>query len=270
MPVAVWVYEDGVDPVRYFIAADQVGSIRAVFDQAGAFVKTIDYDSFGNVVDAWEQPNLDLELPLGFACGLTDPDTQFVRFGVRDYDREVGEWTAREPLGLEGGIDLYAYCHNVPISRIDPDGADLYKIRTGFTCYWAVDTPTGIRTFHYMGRSWREDGFEKAKVLGWDQASVDYSPDVQAFMNIYFPDSDNTDEAFRELVDQKGLRWKTTCEEDAAIDRAFQNAKDNADNLRYNVLFRNCFSYPGQIAWPHMSFSSRMSAYPDYDTDLLP
>jgi len=49
VPVAVSVYEDGQDPVRYFLGADQVGSIRAVFDDSGNIVKRIEYDSFGNV-----------------------------------------------------------------------------------------------------------------------------------------------------------------------------------------------------------------------------
>jgi len=103
----------------YFIAADQVGSIRAVFDEAGAVVKRIEYDSFGNVV---AETNPGLELPLGFACGLTDPDTQFVRFGVRDYDPEVGRWTAREPIVLGAGLDQYMYCRNDPVNLVDPDG----------------------------------------------------------------------------------------------------------------------------------------------------
>jgi len=118
VPVAVWVYEGGL-ATRYFIGAHQVGSIRAVFDQAGAVVKTIDYDSFGNVL---AETNPGLELPLGFACGLTDPDTQFVRFGVRDYDPEVGRWTAREPILFGDGLDAYSYCGGNPLAWLDPSG----------------------------------------------------------------------------------------------------------------------------------------------------
>ena len=58
VPVAVWVYEGGL-ATRYFIAADQVGSIRAVFDEAGTVVKAIEYDSFGYVLntDFRDKPN---------------------------------------------------------------------------------------------------------------------------------------------------------------------------------------------------------------------
>ena len=62
-------------------------------------------------------------MPVGFAGGLTDPDTGFVRFGWRDYDPAVGRFTAPDPLGDTGGDhDLYEYCVDDPVSRVDPAG----------------------------------------------------------------------------------------------------------------------------------------------------
>jgi len=68
--------------------------------------------------------NSSFALPLGFACGLTDPNTQFIRFGVRDYDPEVGRWTAREPLLFADGLDAYAYCRNDPANFLDINGLE--------------------------------------------------------------------------------------------------------------------------------------------------
>jgi hypothetical protein len=46
-----------------------------------------------------------------------------VRFGARDYDPETGRWTAKDPIGFDGGdSNLYAYVFNEPITRIDADG----------------------------------------------------------------------------------------------------------------------------------------------------
>jgi len=62
-------------------------------------------------------------VPFGFAGGLQDRDTGLVRFGYRDYDPDVGRWTAKDQIFFYGGdTDLYGYCLNNPINLIDPWG----------------------------------------------------------------------------------------------------------------------------------------------------
>jgi RHS repeat-associated protein len=91
-----------------------------VADSAGNVVKRIDYDSFGNII---ADTNPAFEVPFGFAGGLYDPDTELVRFGYRDYDPDVGRWTAKDPIFFAGGdTDLYGYVLNDPINRVDPYG----------------------------------------------------------------------------------------------------------------------------------------------------
>ena len=100
---------------RYYVATDQVGSPRVVTDAAGTVVKTVAYDSFGNVT-ADSAPGF--ELPFGFAGGLADPVTGLVRFGFRDYEPETGRWTARDPILFEGGqANLYVYAGGDPVGR---------------------------------------------------------------------------------------------------------------------------------------------------------
>ncbi|MFH1672345.1 MAG: RHS repeat-associated core domain-containing protein, partial [Pseudomonadota bacterium] len=42
---------------------------------------------------------------------------------ARDYDPDVGRWTAKDPLLFAGGdVDLYGYCLNNPVNFVDPDG----------------------------------------------------------------------------------------------------------------------------------------------------
>ncbi|MCP4721003.1 MAG: DUF4329 domain-containing protein, partial [Desulfobacteraceae bacterium] len=55
--------------------------------------------------------------------GIYDLHTGLVRFGVRDYDAEIGRWTAKDPIGFGGGdANLYAYVLNDPVNLVDPLG----------------------------------------------------------------------------------------------------------------------------------------------------
>ena len=104
----------------YYLAYDQVGSLRLVTDSSGNIVKRIDYDSFGNILS---DSNPDFAIPFGFAGGLHDRDTGLVRFGYRDYLPEIGKWTAKDPIDFAGGdSNLFGYVGNDPVNWVDPDG----------------------------------------------------------------------------------------------------------------------------------------------------
>jgi RHS repeat-associated protein len=123
LPQAVTV-QDARGAANYLLGYDQVGSLKAVAamdgEGEGRVVKLVDYDSFGNVL---ADSNPGLFLPLAFAGGLRDRFTGLVRFGHRDYDPAVGRFTAPDPLGDTGGDhDLYDYCVDEPIGRVDPEG----------------------------------------------------------------------------------------------------------------------------------------------------
>jgi len=106
--------------VTYYLTYDQVGSLRVLADALGNVVKRIDYDSFGNIIN---DTNPGFTIPFGFAGGLHDRDTGFVRFGFRDYDPNTGRWTAKDPILFAGGdVDLYGYVGNNPVNRTDPSG----------------------------------------------------------------------------------------------------------------------------------------------------
>jgi RHS repeat-associated protein len=113
----------------YYLAFDQVGSLRAVADATGSMIKKIDYDAFGSIL---ADTNPDFEVPFGFAGGLHDRDTGLVRFGYRDYDPDTGRWTSKDPILFAGGdTDLYGYVLNNPISFIDPFGWKVSDILPG-------------------------------------------------------------------------------------------------------------------------------------------
>ncbi|MFH0783505.1 MAG: RHS repeat-associated core domain-containing protein [Pseudomonadota bacterium] len=42
----------------------------------------------------------------------------------RFYDPETGRYISADPIGLDGGMNLYAYVGNDPVNKIDPEGLD--------------------------------------------------------------------------------------------------------------------------------------------------
>ena len=133
----------------FYLSYDQVGSLRAVADSSGKVVKQISYDTFGYILNDTDPP---FEIPFGFAGGLHDRDTGLVRFGYRDYDPDIGRWTAKDPIFFSGGdTDLYGYVLNDPVNSIDPLG--LWQITIGGG--WGI---AGYVTFGKNDEHWNLGG----------------------------------------------------------------------------------------------------------------
>lgn len=83
---------------------------------SGAVIQELVYDEFGNVISD-TSPGFQ---PFGFAGGLYDTQTELVRFGVRDYDAEIGRWTSKDPIRFRGGDEnLYGYVLTDPVNDYD-------------------------------------------------------------------------------------------------------------------------------------------------------
>jgi len=131
-------YTDGNTPnsftqagQTYYIVTDHLGSPRVITDSSGAIIKKLDYDSFGNIISDSAPA---FTIPFGFAGGLYDIDTGLVRFGFRDYDADVGRWTARDPIGFAGGdTNLYGYVLSDPVNFIDQTGESPILVVGGAT-----------------------------------------------------------------------------------------------------------------------------------------
>lgn len=108
------------DDKTYRIISDHLGSPRLVVDVfTGDVVQRMDYDVWGKVTTD-TNPGFQ---PFGFAGGIYDQHTQLVRFGARDYDPEVGRWTAKDLIRFDGDdTNLYTYVSTDPINYFDPSG----------------------------------------------------------------------------------------------------------------------------------------------------
>jgi RHS repeat-associated protein len=94
------------------------------------------FDEFGRVLSD-SSPDFQ---PFSFAGGLYDRQTGLVRFGARDYDAEVGRWTAKDPIGFNGkSANLYTYVKAEPVNHIDVAGKQNATIKCNGSDDYDVD-----------------------------------------------------------------------------------------------------------------------------------
>lgn len=68
---------------------------------------------------------------LRFPGQLYDPVTQLSYNYYRDYNPRTGRYIQSDPIGLEGGINTYAYVESDPLRFVDPEG-----LCTRLPCFW--------------------------------------------------------------------------------------------------------------------------------------
>lgn len=124
VPDYIVEFVPGTDTVEdtFRVVHDVRGSVRLVVSTtSGDVVQQYEYGPFGEMV--FEETAAGFSQPFGYAGGLWDPVTGLVRFGARDYDPELGRWTAKDLIGFGGELtNLYDYVGGTPIDRVDPSG----------------------------------------------------------------------------------------------------------------------------------------------------
>lgn len=98
----------------YFLQ-DHLGSTAALTNSTGNVVEQIRYEAFGN------NP-ADSLTRYGYTGRERDPLTKLLYYRARWQDPQQGRFISEDPMGVNGGLNLYDYVRNNPINRIDPYG----------------------------------------------------------------------------------------------------------------------------------------------------
>jgi RHS repeat-associated protein len=111
----------------YFIHPDHLNTPRAVADAGGTVVWRWDQtEPFGDSVPNGEPSGFGaFEFNLRFPGQYADRETASFYNYYRDYDPGTGRYTRSDPIGLEGGINTYAYASGDPVRFFDPDGLEV-------------------------------------------------------------------------------------------------------------------------------------------------
>ena len=99
---------------------DAYGNIMGYYDAQGHVVAEYTYDAFGKLI-ASSGPMANV-FSLRYSTKYFDPETGLYYYGYRYYSPELMRWITRDPIGEEGGVNLYAMCDNSPVEAFDEIG----------------------------------------------------------------------------------------------------------------------------------------------------
>lgn len=128
-------------PATTFYTFDERGNVAQRLNITATVQNTDLYDSYGSRTGTVSQPD-----PWGYeaqAGYYTDVETGLLLLTHRFYDPNMGRFLTRDPMGYDGGINLYGYTRNDPVNESDPDGyggsndGELFK---ALTCIAAAVT----------------------------------------------------------------------------------------------------------------------------------
>lgn len=113
---------------EYYYLRNAQGDIVKLIDSTGATKVEYTYDTWGKKVSTTGDlaDTLGLLQPFRYRGYVYDWETGFYYVSSRYYDPEIGRWINSDNMITTGsdlaGLNLFAYCGNNPVNRVDPSG----------------------------------------------------------------------------------------------------------------------------------------------------
>jgi RHS repeat-associated protein len=107
----------------YFVSYDGNGNVAALFDNAssggspGATVAAYEYSPYGEFLRC--EGTYAKNNPFRFSTKFADDETSLIYYGHRYYSQTQGRFFGRDSIDESGGLNLYGFVGNEPISRWD-------------------------------------------------------------------------------------------------------------------------------------------------------
>lgn len=146
------LFQRTADGKVYYYQNDHLGTPQRMVDKNGAVVWEARYEAFGRA----EVLVSTVENNLRFSGQYFDEETGLHYNYYRDYDPSLGRYVQSDPIGLQGGLNTYAYVDGNPVNKMDPMG--LVKWEGSVTTIAAIYGGGAIR-FEYKLVSECVDGY---------------------------------------------------------------------------------------------------------------
>lgn len=146
---------------HYFYHSDGSGNITALVNDHQNLMARRGYDPFGTTTFLDGPRHRDN--PYWFSSELYDSETDYAHYPFRVYSPSLQRWLNRDPIGEAGGINLYGFVGNSPLSAVDPLGESWFTDRMRDVGTVVYDWMMGGAKVHdngdsYIGARTRELG----------------------------------------------------------------------------------------------------------------
>jgi RHS repeat-associated protein len=119
----------------YVYQYDGRGNVSSLLDSGENIAASYRYDAFGNLLAMGGS----FDQPFQFNTKRCDQGSGLNYYGYRFYAPAIGRWMNRDPLGEEGGINLYGFVQNDPVNWVDPWGLFWIGFGEGFSRHIAEE-----------------------------------------------------------------------------------------------------------------------------------
>ena len=102
----------------YYYHTDHLGTTRGLTRSSSAWVDESTYTAFGELLDGTDHRYG----YVGKAGYQAHAEFPYLHVGWRYYDPRTGRFLQRDPIGIDGELNVYAYASNNPVATVDPMG----------------------------------------------------------------------------------------------------------------------------------------------------
>jgi RHS repeat-associated protein len=113
-----FTYGQTISGTSYFWSLDHLASVREMTNSVGTIVDQMSYDAFGRVIQQLGNTASDFQYG-GYYYHAPSALSLAI---FRAYSSHFGKWINRDPIYEQGGINLYAYVQNDPVTEKDSQG----------------------------------------------------------------------------------------------------------------------------------------------------
>jgi RHS repeat-associated protein len=226
--------------ITAYYHSDGAGNVTSLIDERSSVLARYLYDPFGKIVGQ-SGPLAEANI-YRFSSKEFHQKSGLYYYGFRWYDPNLQRWINRDPIGEAGGVNLYQFARNNPLSFVDRDGLDV----------WVVTIPAflGIPYQDLVG----DDGAGGSYVLT-------FGPQGKGLNRICGPGNVECNPYSLLRPDQLSYnlkecnRVRTTPQTDRLLKQIAESLAKNTPRAPYTCWGANCW----QFAWQFSGFAANLN-----------